>query len=68
MIAKKLDMYGIVSYRKGQLLVNWLCWSYPCHHGNFHEPFQVQPTDAGPCNKAMPIGKRQLIQLKEKFV
>ena len=39
MIANKLDMYGIVSYRKEQLLVYWLCWSYPCYHGNFYEHY-----------------------------
>ena len=39
MIAYKLDMYGIVSYSMGQLLVYGLCWSYPCHHGNFYEHY-----------------------------
>ena len=41
MIANKLEMYGMVSYIKGQLLVYWLCWSYPCHHGNFYEHYEL---------------------------
>ena len=39
MMANKLDMYGLVSYRKVQLLVYWLCWLYPCHHENFFEHY-----------------------------
>ena len=34
-MANKLDMYGLVGYRKVQLFVYWLRWSYPCHHSIF---------------------------------
>ena len=39
MMANKLDMYGLISYRKVQLLVYWLCWSYPFHHEKFFEHY-----------------------------
>ena len=37
MMANKLDMYG-----KVQLLVYWLCWSYPSHHEKFFEHYDEQ--------------------------
>ena len=30
MMVNKIFMYGLVSYRKEQLLFYCLCWSYPC--------------------------------------
>ena len=54
MIANKLDMYGIVSYRKEQLSVYWLCWSYPCHHGNFMNTTTVDQKGQPWCQEGLP--------------
>ena len=42
-MANKIDMYGLFRYRKAQLLVYWLCWSYPCHHEKLIEYYISGP-------------------------